>query len=58
MDKETKILNSIMQRYGSLTVLSSSFKEDYDVVIVNLSDDMGDKISYNDIEDYIHKILK
>jgi len=57
MDKETKILSAVMKRYGSLTVLSATFKEDSDVVIVNLSDDMNDDIDYDDIENYIYKIL-
>lgn len=58
MDKETKILNAIMQRYGSLTTLSSHLQEDSDTVIENLSDDIGNnKISNGDIEDYINKVL-
>ena len=57
MDKETLILRAIMQRYGSLTILSEHYREDSDTVIINLEDDVNGQADYGEIEDYIMKIL-
>ena len=59
MDKETLILKAIMERHKGLTALKSALQDDdADTVIENLVDDIGNaKISYGDVEDYIHKIL-
>jgi len=57
MDKETRILNAIMERYGSLSTLKVAMYEDTDSVLVNLADDMNDEISEEEILIYIHKIL-
>ncbi|MEK6829800.1 MAG: hypothetical protein AABY15_06800 [Nanoarchaeota archaeon] len=46
-----------MERYEGLTALGEAFRDDADTVIENLNDDIGDKVSYGDIEDYIHKVL-
>ena len=57
MDKETKFLNAIMQRYGSLATLKLAMWEDEDTVLVNLCDDLNDEFYENEILDYIKKIL-
>jgi hypothetical protein len=57
MDKESKILNAIMQRYGSLSTLKSAMWEDEDCVLINLSTDLDDEYTEEEILDYIYKIL-
>ena len=57
MNNEGRILKSIMERYGSLSTLKMCMYEDTDVVLVNLSDDMNDEISEQEILNYIHKVL-
>ena len=57
MDKETKFLNAIMGRYGSLTTLKLAMWEDEDTVLVNLADDLDDEFYEQEILEYIHKIL-
>jgi hypothetical protein len=58
MDKETKILKSIMNRFKGLIPFKSTLIDDADTAIENLLTDIGDdNISYGDIEDYIHKVL-
>ena len=57
MNNEGRILKSIMDRYGSLATLKMCMYEDTDVVLVNLSDDMNDEISEQEILNYIHKVL-
>jgi hypothetical protein len=56
-DKESKILKAIMERYGSLSTLRVAMYEDSDTVLVNLADDLNDKIWEDDILKYIHKVL-
>ena len=57
MDKESKFLNAIMQRYGSLSTLKLVMWEDEDCVLVNLSIDLDDEYTELEILDYIRKIL-
>lgn len=57
MDNESRILKTIMERYGSLTTLKMCMYEDTDTVLVNLSDDMNDEIYEQEILNYIHKVL-
>ena len=42
-----------MKRYESLTNLSMALEEDSDVVLVNVSDDLGDKVPEHELMDYI-----
>ena len=63
MDKETRILNAIMERYGSLSTLKVAMWDDEDTVLVNLDDDLNsgdgssDEIFEEEVLIYIHKIL-
>ena len=58
MDKETKILKAIMDRFKGLVPLGEALRDDADTVIENLLTDIGgNKITYGDIEDYINKVL-
>ena len=63
MDKESRILKSIMERYGSLSTLKLAMYEDTDTVLVNLEDDLNytdddsEEILEEEILSYIHKIL-
>lgn len=57
MDKESRILKAIMERYSGLIMLRSAINEDEDNVLLNLSDDMNDEISEQEILNYIHKIF-
>lgn len=57
MDKETRILEAIMNRYGSLSTLKVAMWDDEDTVLVNLAIDMNDEILEEEILKYIHKIL-
>lgn len=51
------VLTAIMNRYGSLVNLRCAFKEDSDVVLINLLDDIEYKYSEEEIEEYINLIL-
>jgi len=55
MKKE--ILKAIMERYGSLSTLKTAMYEDLDTVIVNLSADLDDEYSEEEISDYVSLIL-
>ena len=57
MDKETRILEAIMSRYGSLSTLKVAMWDDEDTVLVNLAIDMNVEILEEEILKYIHKIL-
>jgi hypothetical protein len=62
MDKETRILEAIMSRYGSLSTLKVAMWDDTDTVLVNLDDDLNsgdgsDEIFEEEVLIYIHKIL-
>lgn len=52
------ILKSIMDRYYSLATLKLCMWEDEDTVLVNLSHDLGDKYSEEEILKVIKEILK
>lgn len=54
---ESKILKAIMERYGSLSTLKICMYEDSDVVLINLSDDMNDEFTEEEILQYIQKII-
>jgi hypothetical protein len=57
IDKETVILRSIMERYGSLTTLKQALYEDTDTVLVNLCDDVNDEIEEDEFLTYFRLIL-
>jgi hypothetical protein len=57
MDKDTIILKAIMERYGGLATLKQALYEDTDTVLVNLCDDVDDKITEDEFLLYIRKIL-
>ena len=42
-NKRDKVLKSIMERYGGLCNLKCAMREDEDVVLVNLCDDLNDE---------------
>jgi len=56
-DKETIMLRSVMERYGSLSTLKLALYEDTDTVLVNLCDDVNDKVEEEDFLTYFRKIL-
>ena len=57
MDKDTIMLKAIMERYGGLSTLKQAMYEDTDTVLVNLCDDVNDRITEDEFLLYIHKIL-
>lgn len=57
MDKDTIMLKAIMERYGGLATLKQALYEDTDTVLVNLCDDVDDKITEDEFLLYIRKIL-
>jgi hypothetical protein len=57
MDIETVVLKAIMERYGDLSTLRVAMYEDTDTVLMNLSVDIDDKFSEDEILLYIRKIL-
>jgi len=57
MDKETKFLKAITERYGSLSTLRVAMYEDTDTVLVNLADDLDDEFYEEEILECVHKIL-
>ncbi len=57
VDNESKILKAIMERYRGLSTLRVALYEDTDTVVVNLVDDMEDKVTEEEILNYIQKIL-
>ena len=56
--KRDKVLKSIMERYGGLCNLKSAMREDEDVVLVNLCDDLNDEFSEREVLLEIIAILK
>lgn len=57
MDIKTTILKAIMERYGSLSTLKQALYEDIDTVLVNLCDDVDDKITEDEFLTYFREIL-
>ena len=57
MDKDTIMLKAIMERYGGLSTLKQAMYEDTDTVLVNLCDDVNDRITEDEFLLYIRKIL-
>jgi len=57
MDIETVVLKAIMERYGDLSTLRVALYEDTDTVLMNLSVDIDDQFSEDEILLYIRKIL-
>ena len=51
------VLKAIMERYGGLTDMISQWREDYDIVLVNIADDINDVLGEDEIEDIINKII-
>lgn len=56
-DKETIMLRSIMERYGSLSTLKQALYEDTDTVLVNLCADVDDVIEEEEFLTYFRLIL-
>lgn len=56
--KRDKVLKAIMERYGGLCNLRSAMREDEDVVLVNLCDDLNDEFSEWEVLDEIMAIFK
>ena len=56
--KRDRVLKSIMERYGGLCNLRSAMREDEDVVLVNLCDDLNDEFSEREVLLEIIAILK
>ena len=50
---KTKILKAIMGRYGSLSNLYESMREDEDVVLINLNSDVNNEFTELEILDEI-----
>ena len=57
-NKRDKVLKSIMERYGGLCNLKCAMREDEDVVLVNLCDDLNDEFSEYEVLDEIMDIFK
>jgi hypothetical protein len=57
IDKDTIMLKAIMERYGDLSTLKQGMYEDTDTVLMNLSVDIDDQFSEDEILLYIRKIL-
>ena len=57
MSNQDKVLKAVMVRYEGLVPLQSAMSEDLDVVLVNLSDDMDDELSDDEILTIIQKLL-
>lgn len=57
VDNQTKVLKAVMERYEGLVPLKMAMNEDEDVVLVNLSDDLNDELSENEILKIIYKLL-
>lgn len=57
MDNQTTMLKAIMERYGSLSTLKQALYEDTDTVLVNLCDDVDDKITEEEFLIYFRTIL-
>jgi hypothetical protein len=57
IDKETIILSAVMKRYEGLCTLKQALYEDTDTVLVNLCDDVDDKITEEEFLTYFRKIL-
>ena len=57
-NKRDRVLKSIMERYGGLWNLKSAMREDEDVVLVNLCDDLNDEFSEREVLEEIIAILK
>ena len=57
-NKRDRVLKSIMERYGGLCNLRSAMREDEDVVLVNLCDDLNDEFSEFEVLDEIMAIFK
>ena len=51
------VLKAVMERYGGLTDMICDWREDYDVVLVNIADDINDELEEDMIEDIINKII-
>lgn len=51
------MLKAIMERYGSLNTLKQALYEDTDTVLVNLCDDVDDKITEEEFLTYFREIL-
>lgn len=56
-DKETPMLRSIMERYGSLITLKQALYEDTDTVLVNLCDDVDYEVEEEEFLTYFRTIL-
>ena len=56
--KRDKVLKAIMERYGGLCNLRCAMREDEDVVLVNLCDDLNDEFSEYEVLDEIMDIFK
>ena len=56
--KRDKVLKAIMERYGGLCNLRCAMREDEDVVLVNLCDDLNDEFSEWEVLDEIMAIFK
>jgi hypothetical protein len=52
-----RILKAIMNRYGGFITLSACLDDDRDTVIVNLSDDLNDEATEDEIQDVINSGL-
>ena len=57
-NKRDRILKAIMERYGGLCNLRGAMREDEDVVLVNLCDDLNDEFSEFEVLDEIMDIFK
>jgi hypothetical protein len=49
-----RILKAIMNRYSGFITLSNALDEDRDTVIVNLSDDLNDEPTEDEIQEVIN----
>ena len=55
---KSKVLKTVMERYGSLDTLKLAMWEDEDTVLVNLTDDLNDEIEENELLTIIKDLLR
>jgi hypothetical protein len=53
-----KILKAVMLRYGSLATLKMAMWEDEDTVLVNISDDLNDEFTEDQVLTTIKDLLR
>ena len=51
------VLKAIIERYGGLTGMICQWREDLDIVLVNIADDIDDVLDEDEIENIINKII-